>query len=117
MKHHSKTRKLGRTKSVRKALIRSLAEALILNGKIKTTEAKAKELRPFIEKLITKGKKGDLAARRVAISRLIGVQLVGKLFSEIAPKFADRNGGYTRVVKLPARGGDGSKMAIIEFVA
>ena len=117
MKHHSKIRKLGRTKNVRKALIRSLAEALILNGKIKTTEAKAKELRPFIEKLITKGKRGDLAARRVAISRLIGVDLVKKLFSEIAPKFVDRHGGYTRVIKLPARGGDGSKMAIIEFVA
>ena len=117
MRHHSKIRKLGRTKNVRKALIRSLAEALIVNGKIKTTEAKAKELRPFIEKLVTAGKKGDLAARRVAISRLIGVDLVHKLFAEIAPKFTDRDGGYTRVVKLPARGGDGSKMAIIEFVA
>jgi large subunit ribosomal protein L17 len=117
MKHHSKIRKLGRTKNVRKALIRSLAEALIVNGKIKTTEAKAKELRPFIEKLVTKGKQGDLASRRTAISRLIGVDLVKKLFEEIAPKFADRNGGYTRVIKLPARGGDGSKMAIIEFVA
>lgn len=93
-----------------------MAEALILNDKIKTTEAKAKELRPFIEKLVTKAKQGDLAARRVLISRLIGVGLVKKMIDEIAPKFKDRNGGYTRVIKLPARGQDGSKMAVIEFV-
>jgi len=115
MKHHSKIRKLGRTRNVRKALIRSLAEALVVNGKIKTTEAKAKELRPFIEKLVTRAKIGDLAASRIILSRLGSIG--GAKLKEIAPKFMDRNGGYTRVVKLPARGGDGSPMAIIEFVA
>jgi len=117
MKHHAKIRKLGRTRNVRKALIRSLAEALIKNGKIKTTEAKAKELRPFIEKLVTRAKKGDLAARRILISRLIGVELVKKMIDEIAPKFKDRNGGYTRIIKLPMRGADASPIAIIEFVS
>lgn len=116
MKHHSKIRKLGRTRNVRRALIRSLAEALIISGKIKTTEAKAKELRPFIEKLLTKAKKGDLSAQRLIISRLGGEKQSFKLIQEIAPKYADRDGGYTRVIKLPARGGDGSSMAIIEFV-
>jgi len=116
MKHHSKIRKLGRTRNVRNALIRSLAEALIRNGKIKTTEAKAKELRPFIEKLVTKAKKGDLASIRLVTAKLAGTGRANKLISEIAPKFKDRNGGYTRVIKLPARGGDGSAMAIIEFV-
>jgi large subunit ribosomal protein L17 len=114
MKHHAKIRKLGRTRNLRKALIRSLAEALIENGKIKTTEAKAKEVRPFIEKLITKAKTGGLPAVRVVTAR-VGASS-DKLFKEIAPKFADRNGGYTRIIKLPARGGDGSKMAVIEFV-
>lgn len=116
MKHHAKIRKLGRTRNVRKALIRSLAEALIENGKIKTTEAKAKELRPFIEKLITKAKNGDLASRRVVISRLHVESVAAKLFKDVAPKFKDRNGGYTRIIKLPTRAGDGSKMAVIEFV-
>jgi len=116
MKHHSKIRKLGRTRNVRKALIRSLVEALIVNGKMKTTEAKAKEVRPFIEKLVTKAKKGDLASRRVIISRLHSDLLTAKLVDEIAPKFKDRDGGYTRIIKMPARGGDGSKMAVIEFV-
>lgn len=116
MKHHSKIRKLGRTRDVRKALIRSLALALVTSGKIKTTEAKAKELRPFIEKLVTKGKKNDLASRRVTISRLASEDGAKKLFNEIAPKYADRAGGYTRIIKLPARSGDGSGMAIIEFV-
>lgn len=117
MKHHAKNRKLGRTRNVRKALIRSLADALIKHGKIKTTEAKAKELRPFIEKLITKAKTDTLAGKRVVISRLAGsASTAEKLYREIAPKFKDRQGGYTRIIKMPARSGDGSKMALIEFV-
>ncbi|MCX6713378.1 MAG: 50S ribosomal protein L17 [Candidatus Vogelbacteria bacterium] len=115
MKHHSKIRKLGRTRNVRKALIRSLAEALVISGKIKTTEAKAKELRPFIEKLVTKAKKGDLASTRAINSKLGEVS--GKLIKEIAPRYATRAGGYTRIIKMSARPGDGSPMAIIEFVS
>jgi large subunit ribosomal protein L17 len=116
MKHHKAIRKFGRTTDVRRALIRSLAESLVLNGKIKTTEAKAKELRPFIEKLVTKGKKGDLAAQRLIISRLGTPRVAKKLINDIAPRYKERNGGYTRIIKLSPRSGDASKMAIIEFV-
>jgi len=116
MKHHKAIRKFGRTKDVRNALIRSLALSLILRGKIKTTEAKAKELRPFIEKLVTRGRKGDIAARRIIESRLGGARATKKLVDEIAPRYKDRNGGYTRIIKISPRGGDASKMAIIEFV-
>lgn len=95
--------------------MRSLAVALVKNEKIKTTEAKAKELRPFIEKMLTKGKEASVANRRAVIS-VIGVVSAKKLFDKIAPKFKDTKGGYTRIIKLAPRKGDASKMAIIEFV-
>ena len=117
MRHHNNTRKFGRDKSQKKALLSSLALNLIVREKIKTTEPKAKELRPFIEKIVTNAKKGDLATRRVIISKLSNrKQEVKKLFEVIAPRYADKKGGYTRVLKLGARKSDGAKMAIIEFV-
>lgn len=116
MKHQAGMRKLGRERNARKALLRSLASNLIRDGRIKTTEAKAKELRPFIEKLITHAKKDTVAARRLVASRLGDDSKGKKLFTDIAPKHNDRPGGYTRIIKLPARSGDQSKMAFIEFV-
>ncbi len=117
MRHHNSKRKFGREKNERKALLNSLALNLIVREKIKTTEPKAKELKPFIEKLVTRAKKGDLATRRVVISKLSNrSKEVKKLFDVIAPKYADKKGGYTRVLKLGARKSDGAKMAIIEFV-
>lgn len=117
MRHGNNKRKFGRVRKVRVALINSLALNLIVRGKIKTTEPKAKELRPFIEKLITRAKSGNSATRRLIISKLSnrGPE-VKKLFEIIAPKYKGRNGGYTRVLKLGARKSDGAKMAIIEFV-
>jgi large subunit ribosomal protein L17 len=117
MRHHSNVRKFGRENDQRVALIRSLAVALILEEKIKTTEARAKEIRPFVEKLITKAREATLASRRTVLSRLGGETAVAKLCDEIAPKFKTREGGYTRITKLPARAGDASPMAVIEFVA
>lgn len=98
--------------------MRSLASSLILHGKIKTTEAKAKELRPMVEKLVTKGKNVTMASRRLVSSNLGDTKEVEikKLFEEIAPRYKDRKGGYTRIIKLPRRLADGSPMAIIEFV-
>jgi large subunit ribosomal protein L17 len=117
MRHHNNVRKFGRDKTQKKALLNSLALNLIVREKIKTTEPKAKELRPFIEKLVTRAKKGDLATRRVIISKLMNrSKEVKKLFEVLAPKYADKKGGYTRVLKLGARKSDGAKMAIIEFV-
>jgi large subunit ribosomal protein L17 len=116
MKHLTRNRKFGRKTDVRRAFMRSLAYALITEGKIKTTEARAKELRPFVEKLVTKGGEGTLASRRLVISRLGGEDVGAKLCDDIAPKYKDRPGGYTRITKLPARPGDASKMAVIEFV-
>ena len=116
MRHHNKNKKFGRVRNQRKALFRSLGLALIEHGKIKTTETKAKALRPFIEKLITKGKKDNLVAERLIISRL-GSKIGGrKIIKEISQKYKERNGGYTRITKLPPRKSDGSKMAVIEFV-
>ena len=117
MRHHNNKRKFGRGKNERKALLNSLALNLIVREKIKTTEPKAKELRPFIEKLITAAKKNNLATRRLITSRLSNrSKEVKKLFNVIAPKYTEKKGGYTRVLKLGARKGDGAKMAIIEFV-
>jgi large subunit ribosomal protein L17 len=117
MRHGNNKRKFGRVRKVRKALINSLALNLIVRGKIRTTEPKAKELRPFIEKLVTSAKRGDIATRRLIISSLSNRRPeVKKLFEIIAPKYADRKGGYTRVLKLGARKSDGAKMAIIEFI-
>lgn len=117
MRHGNNKRKFGRVRKVRNALMNSLALNLIVREKIKTTLPKAKELRPFIEKLVTRAKKGDVATRRTVIAALSGrSREVKKLFEVIAPKYADKKGGYTRVVKLGVRVADGAPMAIIEFV-
>ncbi|OGI57213.1 50S ribosomal protein L17 [Candidatus Nomurabacteria bacterium RIFCSPHIGHO2_02_FULL_37_13] len=117
MRHHNTKRKFGREKRVRNALLNSLALNLIAREKIKTTLPKAKELRPFIEKLITRAKKNNLAIRRLVISKLDGRgREVKKLFEIIAPKYINKNGGYTRILKLGARITDGAPMAIIEFI-
>lgn len=115
MRHHNAKRKFGREANQRRALMRSLAVNLIRGEKMKTTEAKAKEIRPFVEKLVTKAKSGTLAQRKIVISK-IGVLSTKKLFDKIAPKYKDRKGGYTRITKMPRRLSDGSKVAIIEFV-
>jgi large subunit ribosomal protein L17 len=110
-------KKLGREKGQRKALLQSLTESLVENGQIKTTEAKAKALRPFVEKLITKARDGDDSTRRLLEKRLGGRrELADTLVDEIGPRFADRPGGYTRIVKLPPRKSDGGYEAIIQFV-
>ncbi len=117
MRHHNSVRKFGRTANQRGALLSGLALSLIAHGQITTTEAKAKELRPFMEKLVTKSKDGTLASQRLVVSRLSNkADEVKKLFDEIVPKYMDRDGGYTRVVKLPKRLSDGSPMAVIAFV-
>lgn len=113
-------RRFGRKKDVRQSLFRNVLSAFIEHGKIETTEAKAKEIRKFADYLITLAKRGDLASRRLAISKLgsnaVAVQRVRKLFDEIAPKYAERQGGYTRVLKLGQRRGDGAPMALLELV-
>jgi large subunit ribosomal protein L17 len=116
MRHQRAGRKLGRDSAHRKALYANLAGALIEHGRIKTTEAKAKEVRPIVEKMITLGKRGDLAAHRQAVAFLRSKPVAHKLFAEIAPRFAERNGGYTRVVKLGPRHGDAAAMAYLELV-
>ncbi len=116
MRHHNTNRKFGRENDARKAFMRSLAGNLITHGKIITTETRAKELRPFVEKLITKGKDDSVSMRRLLLQDLAVSKYVSKLVKEISPKYKERKGGYIRIVKLGTRGGDGSKMAIIEFV-
>jgi large subunit ribosomal protein L17 len=116
MRHHNANRKLKRQRNQRRALLRSLARELFLRGKITTTEAKAKEVRPFAEKLITNAKSASLSARRVVASRMANNVIVGKLVDVIAKKYADRKGGYTRIIKMNRRPSDGSKMAVIELV-
>jgi large subunit ribosomal protein L17 len=116
MRHGKAGKKLGRDSAHRKALYSNLAGALITHGRIETTEAKAKAVRPYAEKLITLGKRGDLHARRLAMAELRSNDVVHHLFSDVAPRFADRNGGYTRIVKLGPRLGDAANMAIIELV-
>ena len=116
--------KLGRDSSARKALFRDLATDLIINERIVTTQAKAKELRPIVEKLVTLGKRGDLHARRQAAAYVrnevadneSGKNAVQKLFDEIATRYADRQGGYTRILKMGPRRGDNAEQEIIEFV-
>lgn len=117
MRHGNNVRKFGRNKNQRHALMKGLMLAIIAHSKIETTEAKAKELRPAIEKMITKANLGTLASRRLVISRLYNLKAeASKLIDEIAPKYKSRAGGYTRITKLPRRAGDASKMAIIEFI-
>ena len=116
MRHKVGHRKLQRTSSHRKALLRNMAAALIKHEQITTTTPKAKELRPFVEKLVTLAKKGDLHARRQAISAVRDVPQVGKLFDTLAPRYAERNGGYIRIMKAGFRHGDNAAMAVIEFV-
>ena len=110
------TRKLGKTTAQRKAMLRQLVTDLLANGKIETTFYRAKEVQPVVEKMITLGKKGNLAAYRRALSFITMEDVAQKLFKEIAPKYADRNGGYTRVTRTGARRGDAAEMAIIELV-
>ena len=110
------TRKLGRTSDQRKAMLRQLTTDLLENGKLETTFYRAKEVQPVAEKMITLGKKGDLAARRLAASRLLDPQAVQKLFEKIAPALKDRKGGYTRIIKLGTRKGDAAEMCILQYV-
>lgn len=116
MRHGFAKRRLNRTSSHRKAMFRAMSCSLIEHEQIKTTLPKAKELRPIVEKLITIAKKNTLHARRTLISRLQSNTVVQKLFDEIAPRFANRNGGYIRIMKAGFRYGDAAPMAVIEFV-
>lgn len=115
MRHLNQGRKLNRTSAHRKALFRNLLLALIRHGRIKTTDPKAKELRRVADRMVTLGKRGDLAARRRAYASLGSHAAVKRLFDEIAPHFKERNGGYTRVVKYGFRRGDAAALSIIEF--
>jgi large subunit ribosomal protein L17 len=116
MRHGAAHRKLGRTTAHRTAMFANMAASLIKHEQIVTTLPKAKELRPFVEKLVTLAKRGDLHARRIAISRVRDVDQVGKLFAALGPRYAGRNGGYIRVLKAGYRHGDNAPMAVIEFV-
>ena len=116
MRHARTGKKLGRDSAHRKALYSNLAGALIEHGRIKTTVTKAKAVKPIAEKMITLGRRGDLAARRQATSYLRSRDVVHKLFAEVAPRFADRPGGYSRIVKLGPRQGDAAEMVYLELV-
>jgi large subunit ribosomal protein L17 len=116
MRHRVAGRKLQRTSSHRAALFRNMSASLIKHEQITTTLAKAKELRPYVEKLITLAKKGGLSNRRLAHSRLLDDTQLVKLFDTLAPRYADRNGGYTRVIKAGLRASDAAQIAIIELV-
>ncbi len=110
------TRKLGRTSDQRKAMLRQMTTALLENGKVQTTFYRAKEVQPVVEKMITLGKKGNLAAYRRAMGFITKEDVVSKLFKEVAPKYADRNGGYTRVTRLGPPPGAAAQIAVIELV-
>ena len=116
MRHRKKGRKLGRKNGNRRALLMNLASQLVIYKRIKTTDAKAKELRSFIEPLVSLAKKDDLHSRRMVIRKLPHKNIVGTLFKEIAPKFVGRPGGYTRIIKLGYRDNDRAPVSIIEFV-
>jgi large subunit ribosomal protein L17 len=116
MRHGVAHRKLGRTSAHRQAMFANMAASLIKHEQIITTLPKAKEMRPFVEKLVTLAKRGDLHARRQAISKVRDIDQVGKLFAVIGPRYADRNGGYIRVLKAGHRHGDNAPIAVIEFV-
>jgi large subunit ribosomal protein L17 len=115
MRKRKKGRKLSRKTDQRRALLRALLNALVLREKIETTEAKAKEISRFFDKLITKAKKGDIYSRRLA-AEFLNPSLAKKLVSDIAPRYKDRHGGYARIIKLGPRKSDGARMAIIELV-
>jgi len=115
MIHGHKIKQLSREKNQRNALLKTLVVSLVREGKIRTTEVKAKAMKPFVERLVTKAKVGDLGARRLVSSK-IGPVAAKQMIEKIAPNFKDRNGGYTRIIKLETRKTDGAKMAQIEFV-
>lgn len=117
MRHRAKGRQLSRTASHRRALLNNMATSLFEHGQIVTTEAKAKELRPFAERLITLARRGDLHARRLVERKIKDRDVLGRLFAEIGPRFAARPGGYTRILKLGHRPGDGADVARIELLA
>lgn len=117
MRHNHGYRKLGRTSAHRSALLKNLTIAIIKSGKIETTLPKAKELRGYIERLITRARKGDFNAHRAVFASLQDKESTNKLVTEIAPKFAKRNGGYTRIVKTRIRRGDAAEMAYIELIS
>jgi large subunit ribosomal protein L17 len=116
MRHRRKTKYFSRKFNARKALLRGLMISLVEHGRIRTTVSKAKELRRHIEPIITLGKKGDVATRRLLLSRIPNEKTVQKIISEISKEFNERNGGYTRIIKLDQRPGDRSEMAFLEFV-
>ena len=116
MRHARAGKKLGRDSAHRRALYANLAGALIEHGRIRTTEAKAKAVKPFAEQMITLGRRGDLAARRQAVSELRSKAIVQRLFDDVAPRFRDRPGGYSRIVKLGPRQGDAAEMVYLELV-
>jgi len=117
MRHRVKGKQLSRTASHRRALLRNMATSLFRHDRVVTTEAKAKELRPYAERLITLARRGDLHARRLAERRIRDRETLHRLFSEIGPRFASRPGGYTRILKLGHRKGDGAELARIELLA
>lgn len=112
----AKLRKLGRTTPHRKAMLRNQVTSLLREGKIETTVTRAKETKRMAEKMITLGKRGDLHARRQALSYIYDKEVVNMVFDEIAPKYAERNGGYTRILRMGPRRGDGAEVAILELV-
>jgi len=116
MRHQAKGRQLSRTSEHRRALMRNMATSLILHGRIETTVAKAKELRPYAEKLITLARRGDLHARRLVAQKIREREALSRLFTDIGPRFAARPGGYTRILKLGHRSGDGAEVARIELL-
>ena len=116
MRHQRATKKLGRNTSHRRALLRNLVTSLIMEERIETTPAKAKAMRPHVEKMITLGKRGDLHARRQAVAQLRDIAMVKKLFDVLGPRYQGRAGGYTRVLKAGFRYGDSAPVAVIEFV-
>jgi large subunit ribosomal protein L17 len=116
MRHHRAGKKLGRDSAHRRALYSNLAGALIEHGRIETTVAKAKAVKPIAEKMITLGRRGDLAARRQAVAYLRSKDVVHKLFTDVGPRFKDRPGGYSRIVKIGPRQGDAAEMVYLELV-
>jgi len=115
MRKGKQGRKLSRKRGQRQALLKAEISALLLREKIKTTEAKAKEVRPLVEKFITRAKKGDLPSRRL-LAKFFSPEIVTKLFKEVGPRYKERKGGYTRIIKLGPRKTDGARMAIIELI-